>query len=120
MIRISVQIAVQVCTLLEASVFMYFVFIFLMLYSLYIYIYRYDSDNEMFLLRVRDCVEKSKASVYDPPAISDSHALVFSPYQPAIHDRVLEEMKKETVSFWSVRNVQDTIHIITSYFNSVS
>lgn len=64
----------------------------------YLIFSRYDSDNEMFLLRVRDCVEKSKASVYDPPAINDSHALVFSTYQPAIHDRVLEEMKKEKVS----------------------
>ncbi|KAK7062945.1 hypothetical protein SK128_003701 [Halocaridina rubra] len=56
---------------------------------------RYDSDNEMFLLRVRECVEASKASVYDPPAIDDPHAIVFSQYQPAIHDQVREELKKE-------------------------
>ncbi|KAK8728519.1 hypothetical protein OTU49_008993 [Cherax quadricarinatus] len=55
----------------------------------------YDSDNEMFLLRVRECVDKSKVSIYDPPTTNDPHALVFSPYQPAIHDTVREELKRE-------------------------
>lgn len=55
----------------------------------------YDSDNEMFLLRVQECVGKSKVSIYDPPAVSDPHAIVFSPYQPAVHDPVREELKRE-------------------------
>lgn len=55
----------------------------------------YDSDNEMFLLRVRECVEASKTLMYEPPATDDPHAIVFSPYQPAIHDQVREELKKE-------------------------
>nr|XP_053649355.1 LOW QUALITY PROTEIN: AKT-interacting protein-like [Cherax quadricarinatus] len=59
----------------------------------------YDSDNEMFLLRVRECVDKSKVSIYDPPTTNDPHALVFSPYQPAIHDTVREELKRERVGY---------------------
>ncbi|ROT68317.1 AKT-interacting protein isoform X3 [Penaeus vannamei] len=55
----------------------------------------YDSDNEMFVLRARACVDASKEIVYDPPATNDPHAIVFSPYQPAVHDPVREEMKKE-------------------------
>ena len=60
--------------------------------------YRYDSDNEMFLLRVRECVENSKTKIYETPTVDDPHAIVFSPYQPAIHDQVREELKKERVS----------------------
>ncbi|XP_050707812.1 AKT-interacting protein-like isoform X3 [Eriocheir sinensis] len=57
----------------------------------------YDSDNEMFQLRVRSCVEESKRAVLDPPsaAAADPHAIVFSPFQPAVHDPVLDELKKE-------------------------
>ncbi|CAL4079283.1 unnamed protein product, partial [Meganyctiphanes norvegica] len=55
----------------------------------------YDSDNEMFQVRVRGCVNASKEAVYDPPTGKDPHAIVFSPYQPAVHDTVLEELKKE-------------------------
>lgn len=62
------------------------------------WLYRYDSDNEMFVLRARACVDASKEIVYDPPATNDPHAIVFSPYQPAVHDPVREEMKKERVS----------------------
>ncbi|XP_042208377.1 AKT-interacting protein-like isoform X2 [Homarus americanus] len=55
----------------------------------------YDSDNEMFLLRVRECVDKSKVTIYETTVTNDPHALVFSPYQPAIHDPVREELKRE-------------------------
>jgi len=55
----------------------------------------FDSDNEMFQVRVRGCVNASKEAVYDPPGEQDPHAIVFSPYQPAVHDAVLEEMKRE-------------------------
>ncbi|XP_045116000.1 AKT-interacting protein-like isoform X1 [Portunus trituberculatus] len=57
----------------------------------------FDSDNEMFQVRVRSCVEESKRAMYEPPAsaASDPHAIVFSPFQPAVHDTVLEELKKD-------------------------
>ena len=50
-------------------------------------------------MRVKGCVEESKRAMYEPPATasSDPHAIVFSPFQPAVHDPVLEELKKERV-----------------------
>ncbi|KAK4329404.1 hypothetical protein Pmani_000259 [Petrolisthes manimaculis] len=54
----------------------------------------YDSDNEMFVVRVRECVEKSKVMIYEQPVTNDPHALVFSTFQPAIHDTALAHLKK--------------------------
>lgn len=52
----------------------------------------------MFVVRVRECVEKSKVMIYETPVTNDPHALVFSTYQPAIHDNALAYLKKPSVS----------------------
>lgn len=52
----------------------------------------------MFVVRVRECVEKSKVMIYEAPVTNDPHALVFSTYQPAIHDNALAYLKKPSVS----------------------
>uniref|UniRef100_A0A6A7FT12 AKT-interacting protein-like n=2 Tax=Hirondellea gigas TaxID=1518452 RepID=A0A6A7FT12_9CRUS len=55
----------------------------------------YESDLELFQRRVRWCVSHSIEVQFDPPAAHphDPHAIVFSPYQPAMHDHIREQLK---------------------------
>ncbi|XP_076045608.1 AKT-interacting protein-like isoform X2 [Oratosquilla oratoria] len=55
----------------------------------------FDSDNELFQVRVRECVEASKSSVFDAPLTADPHAIIFSVYEPRIHDPILQELKRD-------------------------
>ncbi|KAL7633749.1 UNVERIFIED_CONTAM: hypothetical protein RMT77_015703 [Armadillidium vulgare] len=53
----------------------------------------YESDQSLFESRVSSCVKNSQDQKFEPPKMGDPHAIVFSPYDPAKHDSVREELK---------------------------
>ncbi|MCL4146723.1 UNVERIFIED_CONTAM: hypothetical protein GTU68_039554 [Idotea baltica] len=53
----------------------------------------YESDQAMFEARARSCVLVSQEAALSPPQDSDPHAIVFSPFDPQIHESVRQELK---------------------------
>lgn len=48
----------------------------------------------MFETRVQSCVRASQENMFVAPQTTDPHAIVFSPYDPKVHDPVRQELKR--------------------------
>ncbi|KAF2363459.1 Ubiquitin-conjugating enzyme E2 [Trinorchestia longiramus] len=84
----------------------------------------YESDFELFQRRVRACVSQSLQSVHDPPAAAehDPHAIIFSQYNPLVHEPIRKQLKtqrpvktssEESIGVGLSWIKQDSLHIFS-------
>ncbi|OXB83961.1 UNVERIFIED_CONTAM: hypothetical protein H355_015472 [Colinus virginianus] len=52
----------------------------------------YEKDIQLFKSKVVDSVKLCSSHLFDQPKIEDPYAIVFSPWNPAIHDEAREKM----------------------------
>ncbi|KAF5281264.1 hypothetical protein FQA39_LY05150 [Lamprigera yunnana] len=55
----------------------------------------YKENIDTFKEKVKQCVKKSKAQLYDLPPTDDKHYITFEEYNPEVHDAVKSSMIKE-------------------------
>ncbi|NXU60442.1 AKTIP protein, partial [Horornis vulcanius] len=52
----------------------------------------YEKDVQLFKSKVVDSVKLCSSHLFDQPKIEDPYAIIFSPWNPAIHDEAREKM----------------------------
>ncbi|KQK80902.1 hypothetical protein AAES_91174 [Amazona aestiva] len=52
----------------------------------------YEKDIQLFKSKVVDSVKLCSSHLFDQPKIEDPYAIIFSPWNPAIHDEAREKM----------------------------
>ncbi|KAG9474829.1 hypothetical protein GDO78_003344 [Eleutherodactylus coqui] len=54
--------------------------------------WRYEKDVQLFKSKVVDSVKLCNSHLFDQPKIEDPYAIIFSPWNPALHDEARETM----------------------------